>query len=322
MGLGIIEWSLQNAILCFLILILNCYFIIRFSIGLFLFRRIKLIYKLISETKFEEVSKKSDSGQHDLLNLSRVESDVRNWIAKKNLEMDQIKEMEKYRKEYIGNVSHELKTPVFNIQGFLQSLLDGGLEDPKVNKAFVAKALKNAVRLQNIIDDLNIVYKLESGEQLLELQKFSIRSMIEEVFEENQELANARNIKLHFKKGADNDFYVFADKEHIRIVLNNLINNSIKYGKINGFTKISLYDLEKSILVEISDNGIGISEEHLKHVFDRFYRVDKSRSREQGGSGIGLSIVKHIIESHGQKLHVRSKEGFGTTFGFTLEKAD
>lgn len=309
------------SILYFALLIVLCYFVIYYSISIFLFRRVKLIYKLISETKFEESSKEETSNK-DFLNLRNVEKDVEAWIAKKNFELDQIKEMEKYRKEYIGNVSHELKTPVFNIQGFLQSLMDGGLDDPKISKSFVSKALKNTIRLQNIIDDLNIIYKLESGEQVLDVQKFSIRSMIDEVFEENQSLAVSKNIKLHFKSGAENDFLVLADKEHIRIVLNNLINNSIKYGKINGYTKVSLYDLETAILVEVSDNGIGISEEHIKYVFDRFYRVDKSRSREQGGSGIGLSIVKHIIETHGQKLHVRSKEGFGTTFGFTLQKAE
>lgn len=175
--------------------------------------------------------------------------------------------------------------------------------------------------MQSIIEDLNIVYKLESGTQILDLQTFDIKNLIEEVFEENASLTAAKNIKLKFKNGAEESIRVEADKEHIQIVLNNLINNSIKYGKVSGYTKVSLYDLDKLVLIEVTDNGIGISEEHIKHVFDRFYRVDKSRSRDQGGSGLGLSIVKHIIESHGQKLHVRSKEGYGTTFGFTLQKA-
>lgn len=318
--LGILNNKFVYAFLYFWILLILSYIIIYFSINQFLFRRVKLIYKLISDTKFDDNLKKDPQGDESLL-IQNVEKDVERWILKKNAELDQSVHLEKYRKEYIGNVSHELKTPVFNIQGYLQTLLDGGIDDPTVRKSFIEKAYKNSIRLQSIIEDLNIVYKLESGTQILDLQTFDIKNLIEEVFEENASLTAAKNIKLKFKNGAEESIRVEADKEHIQIVLNNLINNSIKYGKVSGYTKVSLYDLDKLVLIEVTDNGIGISEEHIKHVFDRFYRVDKSRSRDQGGSGLGLSIVKHIIESHGQKLHVRSKEGYGTTFGFTLQKA-
>jgi two-component system phosphate regulon sensor histidine kinase PhoR len=297
-----------------------CYFLFYYSLNKLLYKRVKLIYKLISETKFDE-SMPGQTDQNDNLNLNKVENDVQQWITKRNFELDQLRQLEKYRKDYIGNVSHELKTPVFNIQGYLQTLLDGKIEDQAIKKQFLSKAYKNALRLQHIIDDLNIVDKLESGEQILDFQKLSIKNMIREAFEENSELAALKNIKLQFNSEAADEFWVNADKEHIQIVLSNLINNSIKYGKTNGYSKAGLYELENVILIEISDNGIGIGEDHLKHVFDRFYRADKSRSREQGGSGIGLSIVKHIIENHNQKIFVRSKEGFGTTFGFTLEKS-
>lgn len=318
-GLNIISGQAVYIFIFILLLFGISYTILKLFITALVSKRLKLLYKLISDSKLggeiKQVPNASDSAM-----FTQIEQDVTSWILKKNIELDQQTHLEKYRKEYIGNVSHELKTPVFNIQGYLQTLLDGGLEDSNVNRNFLEKALKNAQRLQSIIDDLNIVYKLESGQETLELDNVNIRELIDEVFDENASLAATKNIKLKFKKGTELDYHIEADKEYLHIALTNLINNSIKYGKEGGFTKLSLYDLDQEILVEVSDNGIGIPEEHLKHVFDRFYRVDKSRSREQGGSGLGLSIVKHIIEAHGQKLHVRSKEGFGTTFGFTLKK--
>ncbi|HEX5626206.1 MAG TPA: ATP-binding protein [Saprospiraceae bacterium] len=299
---------------------LSSFLLIRYGVGQILYRRVKILYKLISETKWSDKSK-SDVKLGDSEYLNNVEQDVERYIARKNLEMDHLLQMEQYRKDYIGNVSHELKTPVFNIQGYLQTLIDGAMDDPEVRANFLEKAYKNALRLQSIIEDLSIVHKLESGRQVLDMDTFDMKELVEEVFDENSPIAEKKNIKIRFKLGADETHLVTADKEHIRIVLNNLINNAIKYGKVSGYCKVSLYDMEDSVLAEVSDNGIGIPEEHLKHVFDRFYRVDKSRSREQGGSGLGLSIVKHILEAHGQNLHVRSKVGIGTTFGFTLKKA-
>ncbi len=294
------------------------YFLVRYLIQYFIYRRIKLIYKLISDTKLQDADV-SSYRTHDLQSLEHAELDAINWIQKKNLEILHIKEMESFRREYIGNVSHELKTPIFNIQAYIQTVLDDEMADQQIALSFLNKALKNASRLQEIIEDLSIVYKLESGEKVLAPEKFNIKELADEVLEDHQSLADQKQIKLMFKAGADEDHLVYADKEYIRIALSNLVHNGIKYGKYNGFVKISIYTLDKKILIEVSDNGIGISEEHLPHVFERFYRVDKSRSREQGGSGLGLSIVKHIADAHHQTLHVRSKEGAGTTFGFTLE---
>jgi two-component system, OmpR family, phosphate regulon sensor histidine kinase PhoR len=297
------------------------YILIFYAVNYLYIRKIKLIYKLISETKFEESEQDHIKMSGIVSDLSMTERDAEAWIKKKNREFDQIKQLEKYRRDYIGNVSHELKTPIYNIQGYLESIVDNKNIDLETKNAFLHKALKNTYRLQHIVDDLSVVHKLESGQQNLDYQSFYIKTLLTEVFEENSEFANKKNIKLEFKRGADANYYVIADYEHLRIVLNNIISNSIKYGKQNGFTKVGLYDLDSVILLEISDNGIGISEEHIKHVFDRFYRIDQSRSHNHdGGSGIGLSIVKHIIEAHGQKIHVRSKLGVGTTFGFTLEK--
>ncbi len=304
-----------------LVFFLISFFIIYYSFNTLYFRKIKLIYKLITEKKFSD-STTSGTSQDMSLNLTKVENNVEDWIKLKNKEFDQMKELEKYRRDYLGNVSHELKTPIFNIQGFLETVLNDQTISEEQKSSFLSKALKNAYRIQHIVEDLNIVDKLESGQKTLDLQNFQLRNLIDEVIEENLPFAQKRNIRIEFKKGADHNYIVLADKEHIRIALNNIISNSIKYGKQNGFTKIGLYDLENVILLEVSDNGIGISESHLKHVFDRFYRIEQSRARnETGGSGIGLSIVKHIIESHGQKIHVRSKEGVGSTFGFTLEKS-
>ncbi|MBK9108043.1 MAG: GHKL domain-containing protein [Saprospiraceae bacterium] len=313
--------SAYTAFICIISVLVFGFFITRSLIKEFIYRRIKLIYKIITDTKLpEELVKESKFKEH--MDLEQVEKDAYSWIKKKNSEIDHIKQMENFRREYIGNVSHELKTPVFNIQAYLQTIHDmDSLQDEQL-KIFLDKAIKNTFRLQEIIDDLSVVDKLESGDYFLDKQTFNIKELSDEVFEEQQGLADQKNIKLIFKEGADADNLVIADREYIRIALSNLVNNSIKYGKYNGFVKMSFYKLDESLLIEVSDNGIGIPEEHLSHVFDRFYRVDKSRSRDQGGSGLGLSIVKHILESHHQKLHVRSKDGVGTTFGFTLQLSD
>ncbi|MBK8955665.1 MAG: sensor histidine kinase [Saprospiraceae bacterium] len=321
-GIGAILWpgKIHFPVIVLVIGSLTCigFFILRFFINKFLYRRIKLIYKIISGTKLSDEILK-EGKLNDLSDLEQAELAAQRWINKKNTEIDHIKQMELFRKEYIGNVSHELKTPVFNIQAYLQTIMDQDLFIDEQAKTFLEKALKNTFRLKEVIEDLSIVDRLEAGTHILDVQKFNVKSLAEEVFEEQTGLADQKQIKLIFKEGADNNNFVLADREYIRIVLSNLVNNAIKYGKFNGYVKISFYRLDENILVEVSDNGIGIPEDQLSHVFDRFYRVDKSRSRDQGGSGLGLSIVKHIIEAHHQKLHIRSKDGVGTTIGFNLE---
>ena len=253
--------------------------------------------------------------------LEDVEREVDEWSEKHDKDLAALEELATYRRRFIGDVSHELKTPIFNIQGFIHTLLDGALHDPKVNLLYLQRAARNIERLQTIVEDLETINKLEAGQMILDLQEFDLHGLSDEVYADLEMRANERQIRLTYKDGANQNFRVRADKESIRQVLMNLVHNSIKYGKEGGLTKISFYDLETYVLVEVSDNGIGITSEHLNHVFDRFYRVDKHRSREAGGTGLGLSIVKHIVEAHKQTINVRSSEGQGSTFGFTLEKA-
>lgn len=291
-----------------------------YLIRYYIFRRIKLIYKIIHRHKMPS-DFKADKIEMSKNILDEVEREVDAWAEQHNQDFEELERLASYRRRFIGDVSHELKTPIFNIQGFIHTLLDGALNDPKVNMQFLQRAAKNADRLQSIVEDLETINKLEAGQMVLDLREFDIHELVEEVFADLEMRANERNVRLIFKDGANQHFRVRADKESIRQVLINLIHNSIKYGKESGVTKVSFYDMETFILVEISDNGIGIQPEHLDHLFDRFYRADKSRSREAGGTGLGLSIVKHIIEAHKQTINVRSTQNQGATFGFTLEKA-
>jgi len=300
----------------FVVTYLANYYFVRY----YIFRRIKLIYKIIHRHKLPSDFKagKIDMGKSILDN---VEREVDEWAEQNERDIEELERLATYRRRFIGDVSHELKTPIFNIQGFIHTLLDGAIHDPEVNMQYLQRAAKNVDRLQAIVEDLETINKLESGQMILDLREFDVHDLADEVYADLEMRARERNIRLTYKEGANQHFRVRADKEGIRQVLINLVHNSIKYGKEGGVTKISFYDLESYILVEVSDNGIGIDPEHLKHVFDRFFRADKHRSREAGGTGLGLSIVKHIIEAHKQTINVRSTQGQGSTFGFTLEKA-
>jgi two-component system phosphate regulon sensor histidine kinase PhoR len=235
-------------------------------------------------------------------------------------EKEHYKNLDSYRKEYLGNVSHELKTPLFNVQGYISTLLDGAKDEPEILNEYLLKADKNIERMLNIIDDLETISQLESGAMILDYENFDIISVINEVFEQMELSAKSKNIKLILESNKSH-YLVNADKFRIRQVLINLISNSIKYGKENGITKVTLQNENQKIIVSVADNGIGIEEKHLPRIFERFYRVDKGRSREQGGTGLGLAIVKHIIEAHKQTISVQSKIGEGTTFTFTLDEA-
>jgi len=294
------------------------YILIRTILEKYIYRRIKLIYKTIRSSKLS-MPQKAVHLKEDEHILADVEEEVYEWAQSQEREIETLKTLEVYRKRYLGNVSHELKTPIFSIQGFIHTLLDGALEDPAVNRRYLERAASNVDRLLTIVYDLETITKLESGELVLEIENFDIKALVREVLDDLEITARERGIRLVFKEGADRPFLVKGDTEHIRQVVNNLILNSIKYGNEDGITKVSFYDMHNQVLIEISDDGIGIAEKHLKHLFDRFYRVDKSRSRDRGGSGLGLSIVKHILEVHDQTINVRSTPGLGSTFGFTLD---
>lgn len=309
-----------NSLAIFFVSFFATYIIFKSLLEIFIYRKIKLIYKTITT---EKNSKEKTIQKIDLSNdiISNVSKEVIEWEKDRNDEIAQLKQMETFRKEFLGNVSHELKTPLFNIQGYIHTLLEGALDDPEVNVNYLQRASKSVERLTLIVDDLEAISKLESGELILDQRTFDIRDLVHEVFESIELKAKEMDIRVDFKEGSDKQFYVVADKERIRQVLVNLLINSIKYGKRNGTTLVGFYDMDEKILVEITDNGIGVDPKHLPRIFERFYRVDKSRSREQGGTGLGLAIVKHIIEAHHQTINVRSTPGVGTTFAFTLMKA-
>ncbi len=294
------------------------YLIVRLLGEKYIFRKIKLIYKVISDSKdsLEGVELHNSNSS----SLEDVNSQAVVWAQDTAKELSSLKTLENYRKQYLGDVSHEMKTPLFSIQGYLLTLIEGGLSDEKINIKYLKRAAENVNRLQAIVEDLELINELESGAKGLEYTNFDIRELTESIFNDMAFSAREKNIELLFKPGADKAFQVYADKGKIRQVLINLISNSIKYGTPDGRTKVSFYDMEDRILVEVSDNGIGMSDKDIKHVYDRFYRAEKSRSREVGGSGLGLAIVKHILEAHNQNMSLRSTDGKGSTFGFTLNK--
>ena len=254
--------------------------------------------------------------------VENMSSELAAWAETNDKEIARLKDTEKFRKQYLGNVAHELTTPIFNIQGYISTLLDGGLEDELINRKYLERAEKSIDRLINIVSDLNTIAKLENDMMKMQKEQFDIVALTKEIADQMEMEAAKRNITI-MVKGADNlpsPFWVLADKHYIGQVFMNLINNSIRYGHDNGMTRVKFRDMLDRILVEVSDNGVGISREDMPRIFERFYRTDKSRSREQGGTGLGLAIVKHIIEAHGEKISVRSELGEGTTFSFTLPK--
>jgi two-component system phosphate regulon sensor histidine kinase PhoR len=317
---GLINTSYLVIFVIFAIAFLASYFIVIYYLKKYIYRKIKLIYKTIHRHKLSP-EEKNNAVDINTDIIEDVEKEVQEWADNQDKQIKKLKTWQEYRRRFLGDISHELKTPIFNIQGYLETLLDGGLEDPNINKKYLQRAAKNVDRLNTIIEDLESISRLESGKLMLDVHSFDIYELTKEVFEDLEIKAAESNVQLIFKSGANAHFQVNADRENIRQVLMNLVTNSIKYGNKNGVTKVGFYDMDKYILVEVADNGIGIPSKHLPHVFDRFYRVDKSRSREQGGSGLGLSIVKHIMEAHKQTINVRSSEKLGSTFGFTLEKA-
>jgi len=296
------------------------YLIIKVILDRYVFNKLRVIYKFIDTAK----RNKNHKGDEDLqaISIDEVSADVQIWAKETKERIKSLQSMEEYRKNFVGNVSHELKTPIFSLQGYLHTLLDGGMYDENINVKYLRKAAQNADRLQHIVEDLESIGQLESGNMDLELERFDVYDLIRDVMHEQKRQAKLKNIEVKLKTEVNLPMYIMADKEAIRQVLNNLVTNSIKYGEEGGETIISVFEVNKSVLVEVDDNGLGIEEKHLPHLFDRFYRVDKSRSRLQGGSGLGLSIAKHLIEAHNQKIMVRSTVGEGSTFGFTVTKAE
>lgn len=295
------------------------FLMIRFFFIRFVERNIRPIFKILQSYTMSPQKLRETIDKGDI--VSDLNREVKVWADNQTEEIKKLKRLEKYRKDFLGNVSHELKTPIFNIQGYLLTLLDGGMEDASVNKLYLKRAEKSTNRLISIVEDLDSIARLESGEFTLSREPFNLIKVVDEVIDDHEMTAKQRNIKLSFDSSYNKSIRVLADRKRITEVLNNLINNSIKYGKEGGKTTIGFVDTGEHILVDISDNGIGIEEKDLPRVFERFFRVDKSRSRESGGTGLGLSIVKHTIQAHNQTITVRSKVDEGSTFIFSLDKA-
>lgn len=291
---------------------------VRFAIHSFIYQKIKILFKTIHELKVgNEVDEDNLAKTTD---LAEVDKEVKEWAKERNSEIAQLKERENYRREFIGNVSHELKTPIFNIQGYLLTLIDGGIDDPNINVKYIKRANKSVERMINLIQDMDTINMLEQGRIDIQWSQFDIIALVRDVYEVLESKAKKRGIELSIPTPPAKSLWVEGDRNKIEQVVINLVNNAIKYGEENGQVEVRFFDAEGNYLIEVSDDGYGIPEEDLSRIFERFYRVDKSRTRDAGGSGLGLSIVKHIVEAHNQSIHVRSKVGTGSTFSFTLKK--
>lgn len=300
----------------FLSLWVVSFLIIQYRVQKLIYFRIKKIYKdvrVLNERDFPKPSVTTD--------LEELTRQVEQYVNHKKLEIETLNIRENYRKEFMGNVSHELKTPLFTVQSYILTLLDGALKDKTVRKEYLRRANKGVERLIYIVNELDMIAKLEVGGLVLKKEDFDIVELIQNVFDLLEMKASKKNISLVFDKTYGQPLTVHADRERIEQVLTNLIVNSLKYGKTDGTTEVGITDISrKKILVRITDNGEGILKENMPRVFERFYRVDKSGSRKEGGSGLGLSIVKHIVEAHNEKIYVESQYGIGSEFSFTLEK--
>ena len=299
------------------IFFITIYFIINLLTKNYIKEKIKPIYKKTCQINLSLKNKNVNADEM----LKKINQQINLSANNHTKEIKQLKELEKYRKEFIGNVSHELKTPIFNIQGYLLTLIDGGINDPNINELYLKRAEKSVDRMILIVNDLEAISKLEAGKLELNYDNFDIEELINDIFDMQMLRAKEKNISFNIINNLNKKLIVNADKKWISRLIINLIVNSINYGKNDGNTSISIKELENKYLIEISDNGSGISENELPRIFERFYRADKSRSREQGGTGLGLSIVKHIIEAHNQQITVESIVNKGTKFAFTLNKA-
>ena len=312
--------KLADMALTFGVALIVSYVVFYYLIERFVYSKIKLIYKLIHNLKLGKDLKDALGEYVSPDPINDVEHEVKEWAREKKTEIETLKNQEKFRREFLSNISHEFKTPLFAIQGYIEALQEGDIDEVTTQR-FLGKAAKNVDRLSFLIKDLDAISKLETGEIPINYSKFDLAQLIQEVTESLEIKAKQYKISLIFKEKYHSPTLVWADREKIRQVLVNLTDNAFKYGKENGSTSFKIFSMHNQVLVEVTDDGTGIDEKYLPRLFERFYRTDKSRSREGGGSGLGLAIVKHIIEAHQQTINVRSTEGIGSTFAFTLDKA-
>lgn len=309
-----INWAFLSLYIA--LIFLFSFFVLQYRVERFIYKRVKKIYDDVS--LLESSSFRSNSITTDMATLTR---EVEKFAKDKKVEIETLKIREEYRREFLGNVSHELKTPIFTVQGYLLTLLDGAMKDKVLRKKYLQRAEKGVERLIYIVKDLDMITKFETGDLNLTYSKFDIVKEVQAVFDLLEMRADKKGIMLMFDMKYIKPIMVYADKEKIQQVITNLVVNSIKYGKENGTTEVSIEDLvNNKIIVRVKDNGEGIEKQNIPRLFERFYRVDKSGARSEGGSGLGLAIVKHIIEGHNEKIYVESNINKGSEFSFTLEK--
>jgi two-component system, OmpR family, phosphate regulon sensor histidine kinase PhoR len=313
--------SVAFGLLSFFILFVGIFLIVSLFYNFSIAKRIASLSHRIETTFLKDAIPEAHNILEEVDALDNLTKNIAKLEMERIQEEAQFKNLDSYRKEYLGNVSHELKTPIFNIQGYLDTLINGGINDPEINIAYLEKADKSIDRLIQIIDDLETITQLETGGLELDEDRFDLAALCKDVYSQLELIASRKKIKLSFDKKYDKPIWVMADKFRVRQVLANLVTNSVKYGKEEGETLITLNYYANDVIVEVKDNGLGIEEKHLPRLFERFYRVDKGRSREQGGTGLGLSIVKHILEAHEKSISVESKIGMGTSFTFSLDSA-
>jgi len=314
--------SVDLALLSLFVSFIGSFAVIYFYYYLIINKRIHDLSEKIRTTFLSKEIPLKQNMLEEVDSITQLSDRVDMLIEKRELEKSQFENLDSYRKEYLGNVSHELKTPIFNIQGYIDTLIHGGVNDPEINIDYLKRAEKSVDRLINIIDDLETITQLESGEMHLEMEKFDVAALCKDIYSQLELNAAKKNIAMTLSKKYDKPVYVVADKFRIRQVLVNLITNGIKYGLENGKININIANYENDVILEVSDDGVGIEEKHLPRLFERFYRIDKGRSREQGGTGLGLAIVKHILEAHHKSINVESQVGIGTKFTFSLKAAE
>jgi two-component system phosphate regulon sensor histidine kinase PhoR len=324
LSIGLVNYYFQHSwyfmLISFGVSFFTSFIVFYYLLEKYIYSKVVLIYKMIHNLKLGKDLKDALGEYVSSDPINDVEHEVKEWAGAKKREIDVLKKQEQFRREFLSNVSHEFKTPLFAIQGYIETLQDCLIDDPEMATKFLKKAANNVDRLSYLINDLDSISKLESGEIPINYQKFDFVGLAKEVMEGLEDNAKSKSIKLSFKEKYTSPAYVKADREKIRQVMINLVQNSLKYGKKNGSTAIKIFELHDQYLIEVTDDGIGIEEKHLARLFERFYRIDSHRSREEGGTGLGLAIVKHILEAHQQIISVRSTLQIGTTFAFTLEK--
>ncbi|MDR1951519.1 MAG: GHKL domain-containing protein [Bacteroidales bacterium] len=307
-------------IILIVVLFVVSFLLLQLIIKRYIENRIKLIYKIIYTKK---KSRDNFLKKYDELGFSSIEKEVQDYVEKREMKLEKMKEQETYRREFLGNISHELKTPVFNIQGYISTLLDGAINDDQVNRNYLERTEASLQRMISIINDLDVISQFENNQVVPQQTNFNLENLIQEIFDDLEIKAKDHGVNLSFRNKAKSDAMVYADSDQIKQVISNLVENSIRYlDENNPYTKITIYDMHEKFLVEVSDNGIGIAESEIPRIFERFYRTEKARSREKGGTGLGLAIVKHILKAHHQNITVRSTLGAGTTFSFTLDKSN